>query len=116
MNPFDPPGTAGTNVVVSRGVNLSLVALVAIAVSLLAPIATSYFVIDSLVGMENLKRHYWFTDGLVISFVLNAVFLSPLLLSSVRRFATPYAIGVAVLTAVLAYAGYEYWMIALMGV
>jgi hypothetical protein len=117
VNPYDAPTTdSSTAADLPHRRSFPRSAVVAIAISLVAPILTCLPVIDSLIGVENLKRHYWFTDGLVISGVLNAVVFAAFLHPAVRRFATGYSIFAAIAIPFLAFAGYGYWMVALMGV
>jgi len=88
----------------------------AIAFSFVAPIITSFVVINSLIGIANLKRQYWLVDGLILSLVLNGIFMSPLLTEKGRSVARIYVPCVAVIVTLIAYWTYEYWMVALMGV
>ena len=73
--------------------------------SLLGPIVTCYAVIDLLVGVQNLPRYYWLTDGIKLSSVANLLAALPLLAPRVRRQAVWYvpvaATSVFVLTGVL---------------
>ncbi len=89
---------------------------IVITFSILAPLATSFFVVNSLIGIENIKRHYWFTDGLFISAVLNGVLFAPLLFLKIRQFAFPYSIFAAIVATFLAYYAYWLWTIGLIGV
>ena len=116
MNPYDAPTTDfAQSEGFPRPRSFTRLAA-AIAFSVLAPIALCFLVIHLLVGIENLKRHYWLTDGLVISAILNAIALSPLLNSTIRRFATTYTTTAAIVISLFTFFGYGFWMVALMGV
>ena len=115
MNPIDPPVTGNDNAGSKNRTRVSnWIAGIAIVFSLLAPVIAAYAVIDLLVGMENLKKHYWIRDGIVMSVVLNAVLLSPLVFRRVRSFAYVYAPIIAVVIAVTSYSVYHYFMVAMM--
>ena len=117
MNPYDAPTARSTpSAEAARAIVFPRSALIGAALSLIAPIVACLIVIHWLVGVENLKRHYWLTDGLVISAGLNVMVLAPLAHRKTRRFATGYALSAAVLIFLFVLCGYGYWMVALMGV
>jgi hypothetical protein len=87
-----------------------------IAVSLAAPIVTSLIVIELLVGIANLKVHYWLTDGMIISLVLNGIGAVPLLNDSIRKRVSSYVKWLALVVSLMAFAGYGIFMVALVGV
>lgn len=89
---------------------------VGIVFLLIAPIASCFVVINGLVGVENLKRHYWFTDGVAISAVLSVIVLAPLVHPKVWKVAPTYTTVAATLVFVFVLSIYGYWMGALMGV
>ncbi len=87
-----------------------------LACSLGAPIVACGFVMHQHVGFENLQRHYWLLDAAILSVILNAVLLSPLLSRKLRSMAATYVPVATVVILMLAYFIYDYWMVALTGV
>lgn len=87
-----------------------------LAVSLVAPILTCFFVIDLLIGVEHLKKHYWISDGIVISIILNGLGAIPLLNQVVRKKVRGYVRWMAIVVTTLAFLGYGFFMIAMLGV
>lgn len=62
-----------------------------ILLSWLSPGVGCYLVVDDLVGIEQLKVHYWIEHGIVISVVLNFLAVLPFLSQTVRRNSVAYA-------------------------
>ena len=81
---------------------------------LLAPIMACFLVIHILVGIENLERHYWLTDGLAYSAILNTVAFLPFLYPPVRNNALTYSVIAAISISLVTFAAYGYLMVSLM--
>ena len=88
--------------------------VVAIVIQLLAPIMICFLVIHALVGIANLERHYWFTDGLVYSAILNSVAFLPLLHPPIRKNALTYSTIATILISLVTLAAYGHLMVSLM--
>jgi hypothetical protein len=88
----------------------------AIAGSILGPFVSTFLVIDLIVGIENLNRHYWIFDGFILAAALNAIAFLPLLFRRVRVYLLTYAIVASILVSATSFVAYWIWMIALVGV
>ena len=87
-----------------------------VGMSCVSPILSCYLVVDSLIGIENLKANYWFRDGVMLSGVLNYLAVSPFLLPSVRKRSAEYALLMVLLVTTVAFFGYKFFTLAILGV
>jgi hypothetical protein len=85
-----------------------------LVLSLLGPIAAAYCVIDVLIGIENLKRPYWFTHGVELSIAGNALAALPLMLESIRKHLPRYVRIASVAVVLLSGLAYFTFMVLIL--